>query len=72
MALAGDPVARLCIAFKVPISIGIATLEKLEEWVSEGRVHTNGFSWMVAPDAVSCETFLEKSLLVRAAAVELA
>ena len=47
-------------------------MEKLEEWISEGGVHANGFSRMIAPDAMASKTFLEKSLLVRATAVELA
>lgn len=69
--LAVDPLACDGIALEIAIDVTKARLEKLEEWIAEGRIHANHFARMIGTDTMPCEGFLEQGLFVCAATIEI-
>lgn len=70
MPFAFNPLAREGIPLKVAVSIVVPALEKLEQRIPQGRIHSHALPGEIAAYTMAGETLLEEGFFFGAPAVE--
>jgi len=71
MPFTWNPISGGEVPLKVSITIPISGLQQLQEGIAQCGVHAHALPWMIAANSMPREAFLEKSLIVRAPAIQM-